>query len=424
MLLQFSAANYRSIRDEQRLTLAAAASDELERSNVVDNPVPGVGRILRSAVIYGANAAGKSNLLRALDLMQDLVLDSAKDSQAGDVIPVVPFLLDESSAARPSTFEVVFIAAGTKYQYGFSATSRRIVSEWLYAYPEKRAQRWFFRSLEESTGAETWEFGPHFKGGKIAWRDATRPNALFLSTAVQLNARQLMPVFDWFREKLRMVLGRGELAPTFSMNLVGSPDTKEKISALLRSADVGIEDVEVADVPVSDDVKQAVARVVPEQHRERVLKDAAKSARLRHSSPTGQEVWLDLEDESQGTQKLFAFAGPLVDVLGEGLVLVVDELNNSLHPLLVRHIIESFHSVDSNPHGAQIIFACHATSILTLDLFRRDQIWFAEKASDGSTKLYALSEFSPRRTSSIAKGYLQGRYGAIPFLGGSMIADE
>lgn len=407
MLIEFAVSNYRSIRDRQAISFVATPAKEHEASHVCDSGAPGVDRLLRSAVIYGANAAGKSNLLKAMDTMQDMVM---LKNQLDDPLPVVPYLLD-SNSEKPTTFEVAFVEEGVKYQYGFECTRTEVIEEWLFAFPEKRAQKWFHRSRNED-GETVWEFGSSLKGGKKAWSEATRKNALFLSTAIQLNAQQLQPVFSWFRNRLRVVVGSGLIADTYSKEMLES--SSERIVALLKNADSGIYGLETFSKEPAPVFKEIAEKALPDDVRARIFADVGKGVRTKHVGNDGREVWFDMDDESEGTRKLFACAGPLIDVLTNGRILVIDELNNSLHPIMVRWIVNLFNS-ESNLRSAQLLFATHATSVLSLDIFRRDQIWFAEKA-EGATSIYPLTDFSPRKEASLSKGYLQGRYGAVPFL--------
>lgn len=398
--------------------MVATSIQDHEATHLVDSGAPGVDRVLRTAVIYGANAAGKSNLLSAMDFVGDFVASSAKDKQAGESINVMPF---GGLDGTPSTFEFTFVREKIKYQYGFSANHERVFEEWLYAFPEKRPQRWYYRTSNPNSNEDSIEFGSLLRGQKQQWRQATRPNALFLSAAVQLNSEQLRPVYDWFAKSLRVVLGTGELRENFSARAVSDSKIKSRIIDFLQSADIAIRDIEVTDQPLKDEVARIIRSVAPEHEAESIIKQGSKSIRFHHKGVDGPSFWLDFEHESQGTQRLFAYSAPLLDVLENGYVLVADELNNSLHPLLVRKIIELFNNPEVNKNGAQLVFASHATSILSSALFRRDQVWFIEKDSSGASHLYPLSDFSPRKGSSFSKGYLQGRFGAIPFISAGLI---
>ena len=229
MLIEFSVTNYRSVLTIQRLTLMANTAAELQEENTFVTPVSSLPRLLRSAVVYGPNAAGKSNLIQAIGFMKRFVLSSAKESQEGERIDVKPFLFKEESSQKPSEFEVLFIQGGIRYQYGFAADSRRVTGEWLFAYPEGRPQKWFERKFNPETHKDGWYFGPKFTGSRKIWQAATRGNALFLSTAVQLNSEQLKPVFNWFDKKL-VVLGETEtIHPGFSIGECEDEEKKRKI---------------------------------------------------------------------------------------------------------------------------------------------------------------------------------------------------
>lgn len=415
MLVEFSVTNFRSIRDRQLLSLVPTSIRDHASTHVLPVDAPGVEGLLRTAVIYGANAAGKSNFLRALEVMQDIVVLGSKVDQR---IPVTPFLLDES-AESPTTFEVVFVSEGVKYQYGFSCTQSFVHEEWLFAFPEKRAQKWFYRKrVSEADSSENyvWDFGPSLRGPKKSWAAATRDNALFLTTSVQLKAEILAPVHAWFRNKLRVVVGSGNIHDSYSKKVLGDAEYRAKLTGLLKAADSGIEDLELFDKQPPSAVLDLVAKGAPEDVREEVLSSLRRAVRVRHRTSSGGEIWIDLDDESDGTKKMFACAGPFIDVLENGRVLIIDELNNSLHPMLTKWVIDTFNSQVSSPHSAQMVFSTHATSVLSLDIFRRDQVWFAEKDERRATCIYPLTDFSPRKDVSLAKGYLQGRYGAVPFL--------
>lgn len=415
MLVEFSVTNFRSICERQTLSMVAASGKEHRDSNVLRAAAPATPDLLHSAVIYGANAAGKSNLIAALNFVQKFVRNSARTGQKDDAIDVTPFLMDSDSVHKPSEFELVFVQDGVRYQYGFSVTREHVESEWLIAYPKGKPQNWFRRKADD----DEWSFGPGFRGQRKVWQEATRENALFLSTAVQLNADQLNPVFDWFGSRLKLIAHYARVNPGFSIEQCErATPLREKILDFLRVADLGIGGIQVErrkfdGTMFPDDM--------PESVRQQLLNDMVDKeffdVRFAHQSRGGKDVPLDMEDESGGTQKLFALAGPWLDVLANGWVLVIDELDTSLHPVLMRNLVEMFHNPAINTRGAQLIFSTHDTSILDARVFRRDQIWFMEKDRDLASHLYPLTDFSPRKGENFERGYLQGRYGALPFVG-------
>lgn len=416
MLIEFSVANFRSIRDEVRFSLVAGSGKELEETNVATPETLGRTRALplvRSAALYGPNAGGKSNLIRALADMKRFVMTS---SQQLDDIPVTPFRFSKATVNEPSVFEVLIHCGKVRYQYGFAASREKVHEEWLFAFPKGRAQTWFHRECNPDTGEHEYQFGDKLTGDKDVWRRATRPNALFLSTAVQLNSKQLQPVFDWFFRKLNVV-GVGGLNRHFSMQWC-QDDRKERILEFLKAADFAISDLQVEEEEFSVETIPAEMPAEIRSFLSRELKDK-KGLRLytAHQSDSGEAVQLELEEESDGTQKMFSFAGPWLDSLEKGNVLIIDELHDNLHPLLVRFLVGLFHSPTTNPNNAQLVFSTHETSILNQDIFRRDQIWFCERDDSQSTRLYPLSEFSPRKgVENLERSYLSGRYGALPLL--------
>lgn len=421
MLIDFSVANWRSVKETQSLSLIASSGKELTDSNSFDPASPASPRLLHSAAIYGPNAAGKSNLLRALGTMKQIVVESAK-RQRGDAIPVVPFSLDSATEKAPTEFEVTFIAEGVRYQYGFSATVERIQEEWLFAYPKGRPQKWLGRAWDSSTETYAWERCNALTGPKQLWQESTRHNALFLSTAVQLNSKQLQPAYDWFKKTLRMTNVAG-WNPFFTASLCKTPEQREQVMAFLRAADLDIQEVRVESEKMT---AKHLPDDMPEKLKAELLKEIEASAikapevfdiKTVHRSSDGRSVAFDLEDESDGTQKIFAFAGPWLDALKNGYLLVIDELHDNLHPKMVRFMVQLFHSAATNPKNAQLLFTTHETSILNQDIFRRDQIWLCEKDEQQATRLYPLTDFSPKKgRENLEANYLAGRYGALPYI--------
>jgi AAA15 family ATPase/GTPase len=418
MLIEFSVTNFKSIQATQTLSLAASNATELRDQNCFTSDEKGLPFLLRSVAIYGANASGKSNFLEAMDFMESFVVESAKEGQEGEPIEVKPFMFSIENQAQPSEFEVLFLQEGIRFQYGFAVNQSRVTHEWLLAYPEGRPQRWFEREYNTDTKKDIWYFGSKFKGHKTILQEATRSNALFLSTAVQLNNEQLKPIYNWFYQKLRTI-GLGSLAPSYSALKCKNPEERKRILEFLNSADLSIADLKVEMKPfdISNlplDMPEPLKDII---HNALDGKEMPEVKFLHTIAGSKELVALDHDDESVGTRKLFTLAGPWLDVLDNGYVLFVDELNNSMHPMLVRFLISLINNPQINRKNAQLIFSTHDTSLLDNDLFRRDQIWFTEKDSYNATKLYPLSDFTPRKGEALEKGYLNGRYGALPYIG-------
>lgn len=413
MLVEFRVKNYRSIKDEQVLSLVAAKDDLLE-SNCIE---AGKLRLLKAAGIYGPNASGKSNLIRAIHTMQRIILYSA-GAKPGSGTPAEQFLFDDKSKKEPTSFEIIFYHNEIRYQYGFTATRERIYDEWLFASPKKSNQRWVERSFDKKTEKTDWKFSTYCKGENIKLTDKTRPNALFLSVAAQWNHKQLTNVYEWFKDKLRILSPKTDRSlVTAHMLLDNIGNISQPISNIMKSADFGIaglnvELLDINNVSFPDDLS--------EDDRERITRrwknKPPVTVEVLHKSKDGNDIPLSMAEESRGTQRLFQLVGPWLISVQNGCTLLVDELEASLHPLLTRELITLFQDTDINKTGAQLVFATHDTTLLDPELFRRDQIWFTEKDDSGATQLFPLSDYKLRKGEAIQKGYLSGRYGAIPIL--------
>ena len=416
MLVEFSVENFRSIKAEVRLSLVAGPGKEHRRTHLVTPELnEGVRSVplVRSAAVYGANAAGKTNLIRALQAMQRIVTHSGRELED---LPVVPFQFAPECEAKPATFEVIGITNRMRFQYGFSARRDVVTEEWLYAWPRGRIQFWFERNTNSETKAVSCKFGDKLTGDKEVWRRATRPNALLLSTAVALNSEQLQPIFGWFDDNVH-IAGVGGWANVFSLNWC-SGDRKSEIVRFLRAADFAIGDLRLVHRDFSPEM---LPDELPSELKRR-MKEELSGAKLvqvhvSHDTSRGGPVELDLDDESDGTQKIFALAAPWLDTLANGHVMVFDELHDNLHPALVRFLVDRFHDPEVSTEGAQLIFTTHDTSILNQDVFRRDQVWFCERNSRQESHVFPLTDFRPRRgVENLERSYLAGRYGALPYI--------
>ena len=417
MLIEFSIANYLSVCERQTLSLVASTAYRELPGNTFASGLRRMPKLLKSAVIYGPNAAGKSNFVRAALFMWDFVLNSAK-RQAGDTINVQPFLLHSHNSREPSIFEMMFIEGGIRYQYGFAVNRERVQHEWLLAYPNGRPQRWFERYFDPATGKETWNLHKKFMpGNREIWRDATRSNALFLSTAVQLNSQPLRPVFDWFDKRLRVFRPHADISREFSASLCQNPEGRLQVLKFLNQADMDIEEIRVESRMVgelgmedlSEDLRNALKKEISEQ-------EIIVIALERSASDTGLPVQLPWESESRGTQKLFAMAWPWINVFNKGRVLFMDEMDTSLHHHIVRFLFSMVHDPDINKTHAQVVCTTHDTALLNTHYFRRDQFWMMEKSTDRCSEMYPVSDFDIERGESLQRRYLKGGFGAVPAL--------
>jgi len=412
MLIEFRFRNYRCFRDEQVLSMVASSDDSLP-DNVLVPIEGGKLRLLRSVVIYGSNASGKTTVLEALHFAQRQVIISARREPDAS-IDADPYLFDKDSVSGPSQFEFTFIQERVRYQYGFSVDRERVHSEYLYAAPRGVTVSLFQRNWNNETRQDDYAFGASLKGPNKTIVEVTRPNALFLSAAGTFKHAMLAAPYGWFANKLNGI--QAHLAPLFRKAWMIDPKHHRGTQDLLQFADLGIEDFRVKEI--APDTENEGAAVGDERESDgQQRKRQSVVVEMLHPSSEKEAVAIRLERESNGTLHIFALSGSLLQALADGQAYYVDELDASMHPLLVRKIVELFQSPVTNRCNAQLIFNTHDTTLLDNSLFRRDQVWFIEKDSSAASHLYPLLEFSPRKGEALAKGYLQGRYGAIPFLG-------
>lgn len=425
MLIQFSIKNFKTFKDKSVLSLIASNYDKESREldNIVRDKLFGI-RILKSAVIYGANASGKSKLLDAFAFMRYLVINSSKESQKGETIDVEPFRLSTETENEPSEFEIIFIHNEVLYRYGFEATTERIVAEWLYHKPKTKEIELFYRDGNIITPHER----SFTKGSRVAKEGLVRDNALFISVAAQFNETKAIIVIDWFK-RFKAISGLRESGyQGFTMGKTEDPEHKRKILELLKAADLGIQDIELQKLDVNSlpngmpkELKDKIIKEVREEKKEYISDVLTVHKKYNAELKAVENISLSLEnDESSGTKKFFALTGPILDVLENGYTLVVDELDSKLHPNLVCKIVSLFNSKEFNKKNAQLIFNTHDSNLLSSGLFRRDQIWFTNKNKYGEAKLYSLADFKSdevRKTDSFEDNYIRGKYGAVPYLG-------
>lgn len=434
MLIDFRFKNYKCFRDEQVLSLVANNKDKQLRERLIATEALKNVYLLPSAVIYGANAAGKTTVLDALAFCRRIVLTSAK-YDPHQPIPVTPFLLDDSSAKQPSEFEFTLLLNGVRYQYGFACDRERIHEEWLISFPKGRARRLFHRKADKRAKGKEYSFSAYFKGEKDKIASVTAQNSLFLSMGASIFRQpDLVQVYEWFAKQMHGIKAR-HLDPAMFIDLATNDTYLAAVRRMIRAADLGITDISVHAQDITAEDENLPGDMPPEIKNllisfRKVMQESVNDdtplkelkINTQHRKNDGSPVPFRLGEESAGTQQYFTLSFPILSALQNGHMLFVDELNNSLHPLLTRKIISLFHDPAINTKGAQLIFNTHDVTLLTLSLFRRDQIWFVEKDKHEASHLYSLNEFSPRKDESLAKGYLQGRYGAIPFF--NFVAEE
>lgn len=429
MLIRFSVENFLSYNGRQTLDMSAVKTcKDFDKDNTFE--VNGT-KLLNSAVIYGANASGKSNLFIAMNKMKEFVINSSKESQADEPIKLIPFLLNVATPELPSKFEIEFFMDGEKYRYGFEADKKELKAEWLFSTstPSKKDSPLFlrinqnghdniqiFKELEKARGLE----------------ERTRNNALFLSVCAQWAVEKAQKITRWFSRCFNTISGiHTMLYQGYSVNKMQSGEYLQEIVDFMRGADLCIQNfkIEENDFPMAnipDELKSLILRKSDLSDESKPKFTNIKSLHNVYDDAyeivSAREFDFDAL-ESSGTKKALCLSGPIIDTLRNGTVLFIDELDSQMHPTFTRKIVQMFNSKEQNPNHAQLIFATHDANLLDNKMLRRDQIWFTEKNHGEATELYSLIDFidennrKVRKDATYSKDYLSGRYGAIPFLG-------
>lgn len=410
MLLRFTVANFASVRDEQELSAIAADRHD----DIAVRAVPRTQHhVLPALGIFGPNASGKSNIVDALAFARSAVVNSHQRWRPNDPIPRRPFQLDPVREKEPSEFGIEFVAEGIRYQYGFVCDSEEFHEEWLYGYPEGRQRRLFERKRGTSI-----RFGQGLQGERKLIERLLRPNSLYLSAAAANGHAQLLPVYDWFAKHLRVAVeGNAHSRLQETRHLLEEHDA-QAVLHLLRYADLGVGNVRFSDRKLQPEHAAKLADLLSVIEGEKISpSEISMGVDVEVTHLVGdREFELPMELESSGTQTWLALAGPVINALATGDVLVVDELDARLHHHLASQLVRLFQEPETNPNGAQLVFNSHDHSLLGHDTarLRRDQVWFTEK-EDGATRCFPLTDYKVRSVENVEKRYLSGRYGAVPF---------
>ena len=425
MLIEFRFKNYRSFRDEAVLSMEATGLGALKGCLI---PLSSTAKLLPAIAIYGKNGGGKSNVIRAFWLAVQFIRNAQKTQHERATIPVNPFALNDYSKDEPTEFSFEYTSDGVKYWYGFAATQDRICSEYLYHAPKGQKALIFKRTGQCFTFTEE-------KSKRALIGKMVAENQLFFSIASTANDSDCIAAIRWFRDQVFFSRDYADI-PRQLLEYSEDKNMLKAISDYAKAADLGITDMQFefnsneikSDESLPDDLPDGIKTALIQfmhtlaeatDNREIHLKMGEVSAKACHhgKNSKGQTAnyLLELADESDGTRKLMALAPAIESALRIGGILFVDELERELHPMLVDYIISKFQSKAANPNGAQIVFTTHNTELMNLDLLRKDQLYFVDKRDkDGASELYTISEFATRTTENIRKGYLVGKYGAIP----------
>jgi len=417
MLVQFTVENFRSIKDSVTFSMVSGSNNKINNFEVRNY------QLLSSAVVYGANASGKSNILKAFSFMKSMVLNASKVLQSTDKLPHEPFRLSTETENASSTFEVVFFYNGIKYRYGFEADSTTVFSEWLFSDEKGKEAKLFFRDIDNNP--ELYINPDKFAEGKGL---KVLPNSLFIWKCDQEGGVIAKCILEWF-ENVNFLQGmRPSNYLSYTKRQMESDEFRKEIVKLVKAADLGIRDLGVEKEEVSNsDFGKTLASLIPKDPSSFKIRIHAIHEKFNDKgTASGIELFnLTGDDESEGTKKFFCLSAPIIDTLKNGRILLIDELDASLHPMLTMSLISLFKNPSVNIKNAQLIFATHDTNLLNQNIFHKSQIWFTEKDSFGSTHLTSLVEFKNiRPQADIKKQYIQGKFGAIPYLGTFSFQEE
>lgn len=424
MLIEFTFSNYRSFRDEAILSMEATGLGAFKNCLITHGNM----KLLPGVAVYGKNGGGKSNIIRAFWLAVQFIKNAQRTQHEKATIPVVPFALNDYSSSEPTEFHFVYTLDGIKYWYGFTATKEQIIQEYLYHAPKGQ------KALVFSREKQTFSF-TEAKSRRKLISETVASNQLYFSVACTMNDSACIKAMSWFRDRIFFSRDYSDI-PRQLLEYSDDTNMLKAISDYAKAADFGIKDMSFEinskemrneltfPEGIPEEIKTALTQFVhtlseTSNNSEIRLKMGEVKAASIHPgvdhSGNQKTYSLELSDESDGTRKLMSIAPAIESVLSNGGVLLVDEIERELHPMLVDYIIAKFQSKRTNPNGAQIIFTTHNTELMNLELLRKDQFYFVDKNElDGSSELYGISDFSTRTTDNIRKAYLLGKYGATP----------
>lgn len=414
MLVEFKTSNFLSFKEETTFSLVASSlkDNKINNESVMFSPSKAVKyKLLKTGLIYGANASGKSNFLTGISFFKNFIIYSS-NTQIGDEIRVSNFKLSEETENKPSFFEIIFIKNETEYRYGFNVSSTQVESEWLYTkhlkVKAKPIEIFFRNGNKYETIHSTFIIGKDIVNKKMV-----RTNALLLTVAAQFNDTIATDILKWlFNFNVVSGLQNSEYSG-YTIQKLNDPEYKKRIIDFTKFADLGIDDIQQRNI-----VEEKNFTINNKKESDLLTASHLLSLHQKFDKNMNESGFVEFnfkESESHGTQKYFSLAGPILDTLDKGKILLIDELDSKLHPLLTEKIISLFNSPETNPKNAQLIFTTHDTNLLSANIFRRDQIWFTEKDRYGASTLFSLSDINKvRNDSSFEKDYLAGKYGAIP----------
>lgn len=417
MLLQFNVSNHLSFKEDQQLSLVASSLKDVNTGLIRSESLKQLD-VLPAVVIYGANASGKSNLVDALSFVRSVIMLSHSRGEASGGVPRTPFALDPQCRNEATTFDIEFVLNDVRYNYGFECDDEAFLSEWLFTFPHGHRRTLFERDHQ------SFKFGRSLSGRNTIISELTRPNSLFLSAAVQ-NAHEKLTEVASFFQKIQLDSSISVAGEMVNAKILPDMQVDDRVIEFLKRIGTGVTGYRRNKAQVPDEVKEVhllVSQALKNLKNKSISWDdnntlETEEIELAHIGRDGEEVYFKLDRESAGTRRLLILLGRVCRALDEGGILIVDELDASLHTQACEAVLAFFSDPIKNPHGAQLIATTHDTNLLASGLLRRDQIWFAEKGPDGASNLYPLTDIRTRSDDNLERGYLQGRFGAVPFAG-------
>jgi uncharacterized protein len=416
MLIGFSVTNFRSFHARQSLNLISSSDDSHQPTHCISTGFRAIPLLNRTAIIFGPNASGKTNLFLALRTMGDLVLNSTTLSGDQFQASFSPFRFD-ADEVRSTEFNIDLLLDGDRYKYSFSYNAQRITYERLTVYSGRKPQRWFERSFDVDNQSENWApFSANLEGHREMWRKATQPRALFVTTAAQLDGAQFVPLLHWFQSQLEFVLSSSDYFNVAALTRrIRDTAFKSRILNVLHAIEIPIDDIrmvertEIADgkQPHLPSVNAGVGRI-----------SQSCAVEVSYARRSGPPLWVNLENEAAGVRRLFFLLGPLLDTIQNGKLAVIDNFDAALHPLVTRFLLQLNNVKSGARQKAQLLLSGHDTALMDLDILRRDEIWLMDSDATRASRLSSLAKHHLRRREMIAKHYLRGRYGGVPQIEG------
>jgi uncharacterized protein len=425
-MIEFSVGNYKSFLQTNTLSLVSTKIKSQDKDVDINNTIDLNPRttLLKGAAIYGANASGKSNFITAMVFFKRFALNLNDRIKPGDPIPVDNFKLNSSGELLPSFFQMIFVFDGIQYRYGFEVTHEKVISEWLYYLPSQKEALLFLRDENGIKISRKFQEGKNLE-------QKTRDNVSFLSVVANFNGEISNKIVQWFKS-FQVISGLDDSSyKGFTIKNFNNEKFHDEIVKLLKNFDLSIEDIKVKKNPIGES-SISMPEDIPPIVRAKIISDfeieqtQIQTLHKKYDSDGNESGWISFNlknNESNGTQKLFFLSAPLIDTIKNGKILVIDEVEARLHPMITKSIIKLFTSKETNPNNAQLIISTHDTNLLSKKIFRRDQIWFVEKNTKGESSLYSLAELKVRNFDSFEDDYIKGRFGAIPFLSGISILE-